>query len=160
MLTRTVSLKADKDDAVRTRRAFGRQSRRRMAVRRSSRLGPIADADKDEGIEDALDACPKVAGILNANPKKNGCPSDRDNDDIHVVDACPDVAGRKDPDPKKNGCPIADRDKDGIPDEKDACAELAGAPTNDPTTNGCPSDATVTARNTTKTRASMPRARR
>jgi len=47
-----------------------------------------------------------VMGVPNADPAKNGCPSDRDGDGIvDAEDACPDEPGPRDPDPKKNGCP-------------------------------------------------------
>ena len=50
------------------------------------------------------DACPKLAGVRNADPKLNGCPADGDKDGIYdVEDACPDVAGIKTDDPKTNG---------------------------------------------------------
>lgn len=76
---------------------------------------PPVDTDGD-GIPDATDGCPTVAG-----PKTlNGCP-DRDGDGIaDKDDACPDVAGAK----IFNGCP--DRDGDGIQDSKDKCPEVAG----------------------------------
>ncbi len=100
---------------------------------------PPSDRDND-GIVDADDACPDVAGIKTEDPKTNGCPSDRDKDGIvDTEDACPDVAGIKTDDPKTNGCP-SDRDKDGIVDTEDACPDVAGIKTEDPKTNGCPSD--------------------
>ena len=34
--------------------------------------------------------------------------------------------------------PVADRDKDGVPDETDACPDVPGIKTSDPKTNGCP----------------------
>jgi outer membrane protein OmpA-like peptidoglycan-associated protein len=46
--------------------------------------------------------------VANPDPKKNGCPPDRDGDGIpDDIDACPDVPGPTNPDPKKNGCPLA-----------------------------------------------------
>jgi len=81
-----------------------------------------------------------VAGVRSDDPKKNGCPSDRDGDGVFdLVDACPDVAGVKSDDPKKNGCPL-DRDGDAIPDDKDACPDIPGEPSDDPLRNGCPPD--------------------
>jgi OOP family OmpA-OmpF porin len=45
--------------------------------------------------------------VKDPDPKKNGCPADRDGDGIYDKDdACPDEAGVKDPDPKKHGCPV------------------------------------------------------
>jgi outer membrane protein OmpA-like peptidoglycan-associated protein len=75
-------------------------------------------------------------------PKINGCPPDRDNDEIpDHLDACPDQIGLPDPDPKRNGCPpLADRDGDKIPDAVDACPDAAGQPNANPKLNGCPGD--------------------
>ena len=36
--------------------------------------------------------------------------------------------------------PIADRDVDGVADDRDACPDIHGVATNDPKTNGCPPD--------------------
>ncbi len=112
---------------------------------------PPAPADRDgDGVPDASDACPDVAGVRTDDPKTNGCPpppppppappppADRDGDGVpDAQDACPDVAGVKTDDPKTNGCP-ADADGDGIPDTQDACPAVAGIKTDDPKTNGCP----------------------
>jgi len=69
----------------------------------STRLPP--DRDKD-GIADARDACPGVPGVVDEDPKKNGCPKDADSDGIaDAQDACPDVPGVMDADLQKNGCP-------------------------------------------------------
>lgn len=77
----------------------------------------VKDRDND-GVPDASDACPDVAG----KAALNGCP-DKDNDGIaDKDDKCPDVAGLK----KYDGCPIPDTDKDGINDEQDACPTVAG----------------------------------
>jgi OOP family OmpA-OmpF porin len=101
---------------------------------------PPSDRDHD-GILDAQDACPDLAGEPNEDPKKNGCPppKDRDGDGIFDDDdACPDQAGEPNEDPKKNGCPPADRDGDKILDEDDACPDEPGEPNDDPQKNGCP----------------------
>lgn len=101
---------------------------------------PPTDRD-DDGIGDAVDACPDTPGPANDDPAKHGCPppSDRDNDGIiDDEDACPDEAGVASDDPKKNGCPKRDRDNDGVLDEQDACPDEAGEKTEDPATNGCP----------------------
>jgi len=70
---------------------------------------PEQKKDRDhDGIPDAEDACPDVAGVHSDDPRKNGCPAeaDRDGDGIpDAQDACPDVKGVADPDPRKNGCP-------------------------------------------------------
>ena len=58
---------------------------------------PPPDRDGD-GVLDADDACPDVAGLKTGDPKTNGCPPppDRDGDGIvDADDACPDVAGVK-----------------------------------------------------------------
>jgi outer membrane protein OmpA-like peptidoglycan-associated protein len=89
---------------------------------------------------DGEDACIDVAGERHEDPKKNGCPSDRDEDGIlDKDDACPDEAGVQSDDPKKNGCP-PDRDGDGIVDPKDACPDVPGIASDDPERNGCPGD--------------------
>ena len=75
--------------------------------------------DKDgDGVLDADDKCPDVAGLANLM----GCP-DRDSDGIaDGDDKCPDVAGIA----KYNGCPIPDTDGDGINDEEDKCPAVKG----------------------------------
>jgi outer membrane protein OmpA-like peptidoglycan-associated protein len=105
---------------------------------------PRAHTDRDgDGIDDADDACPSVAGVKTSDPKTNGCPPpppDRDRDGIvDAEDACPDVGGVKTSDPKTNGCPL-DSDKDGIPDSLDACPQVAGVASSDAKKNGCPPD--------------------
>ena len=88
---------------------------------------PPADTDMD-GVIDADDKCPTVAGLA----KYNGCPiPDTDKDGINdEEDKCPTVAGLA----KYNGCPIPDTDKDGVNDEEDKCPTVAGFPRY----NGCP----------------------
>ena len=73
--------------------------------------------DKDgDGIVDALDKCPEVAGTA----ATNGCP-DTDGDGIaNADDACPDQAGVA----AFKGCP--DADADGIQDKEDECPTVAG----------------------------------
>lgn len=100
------------------------------------------DEDKD-GILDSLDACPKMAGVAQADKDKNGCPKaagDRDGDGMSDdVDACPETIGMKSNDPAKNGC-LPDRDKDGIPDTQDACGDVPGVGAQEQLKNGCPAD--------------------
>lgn len=68
---------------------------------------PAPDRDGD-GVDDANDACPDVAGVKTDDPMTNGCPPDRDGDGVDdAEDACPDAPGPADPDPKRNGCPLA-----------------------------------------------------
>ena len=103
------------------------------------RSGTCGDQDGD-GICDARDACPGVAGPASGNEAMHGCPrSDRDRDSIYDdEDACPDESGPRSADPKKNGCPRADRDGDAVYDDEDACPEEPGVRTHNPKTNGCP----------------------
>jgi len=104
---------------------------------------PAGKADGDgDGVQDATDACPAVAGMFSPDATKNGCPPPTDGDGDGVADpqdACKTVAGVASTDPAKNGCP-ADTDGDGVPDAQDACADVAGAASADPKTNGCPPD--------------------
>lgn len=77
----------------------------------------ILDKDGD-GIPDADDKCPDVAGLASLQ----GCP-DRDGDGIaDMDDKCPDQAGTG----KYQGCPIPDTDGDGINDEDDKCVTVKG----------------------------------
>ncbi len=97
------------------------------------------DSD-DDGIVDEQDACPNIAGVIDDDPKKNGCPPPLDDDEDGIIndqDACPNVAGVKNDDPAKNGCP-PDSDGDGIIDAEDACPEEPGVASAVPEKNGCP----------------------
>lgn len=86
-------------------------------------LNPVVDTDND-GIEDAEDQCPTIAGMA----QYNGCP-DSDGDGVSDKDdACPLVAGLA----QYNGCP--DTDADGIADNKDKCPYVAGTAARE----GCP----------------------
>jgi OmpA-OmpF porin, OOP family len=77
----------------------------------------VADTDGD-GIADANDKCPTVAGLV----AFNGCP-DTDSDGIaDADDKCPTVAGLS----KYQGCPIPDTDGDGVNDEDDKCPTVKG----------------------------------
>ena len=88
---------------------------------------PVIIKDKDnDGIVDAKDACPLLAGTAITN----GCP-DKDGDGIaDNNDKCADVAGTA----KYNGCPVPDTDNDGVNDEADKCPSVAGLARY----NGCP----------------------
>ena len=112
----------------------------------------VLDSDGD-GIEDALDLCPQVAGIAAFSgcpdtdndgipDSKDECPEypgleefqgcpDSDSDGVSDnEDECPNVAG-----PASNrGCPVTDRDGDGVSDDQDACPDERGLPA----LNGCP----------------------
>ncbi|MBW2523302.1 MAG: thrombospondin type 3 repeat-containing protein [Deltaproteobacteria bacterium] len=105
---------------------------------------PAADkADGDgDGVPDATDACPAVAGMFSPDASLNGCPPPQDADGDGIADpkdACKDVKGVANADPAKNGCP-ADTDGDGVADEQDACKDVAGVANADPAKNGCPAD--------------------
>ncbi|MFN0082429.1 MAG: OmpA family protein [Ferruginibacter sp.] len=77
----------------------------------------VVDRDGD-GVLDADDKCPDVAGLA----ALQGCP-DRDGDGIaDAEDKCPDVAGLA----KYQGCPIPDTDGDGLNDEQDKCVTVKG----------------------------------
>jgi OmpA-OmpF porin, OOP family len=77
----------------------------------------VLDRDGD-GVPDATDKCPDVAGLA----ALNGCP-DKDGDGIaDGDDKCPDVAGLA----KYQGCPIPDTDGDGVNDEEDKCPTEKG----------------------------------
>ncbi len=82
---------------------------------------PVVEKPKDtdgDGIIDAEDKCPTVAGIASLQ----GCP-DKDGDGIaDADDKCPTVPGLV----KYGGCPIPDTDKDGINDEEDKCPSVPG----------------------------------
>jgi len=81
------------------------------------------DTDKD-GINDDVDACPDLFGIIEAN----GCP-DADKDGvIDSEDLCPNDFGPA----NMRGCP--DNDGDGTPDKYDKCPTVQGAINDD----GCP----------------------
>ncbi|AEH01763.1 OmpA family protein [Lacinutrix sp. 5H-3-7-4] len=81
------------------------------------------DTDGD-GINDDVDACPDLFGIIEAN----GCP-DADGDSvIDSEDLCPNDFGPT----TMRGCP--DNDGDGTPDKYDKCPTVKGAINDD----GCP----------------------
>ena len=87
----------------------------------------VLDSDKD-GIIDANDECPFIAGIQNLN----GCP-DADADGIaDSKDQCPNEKGLV----ENSGCPIIiiDTDQDGIADKDDQCPDSKGIASN----YGCP----------------------
>jgi outer membrane protein OmpA-like peptidoglycan-associated protein len=86
-------------------------------------LAECPDLDLDgDGVKNAVDRCPKVAGTV------DGCP-DRDHDGVDDErDQCPDVAGL----PSLGGCP--DTDKDGVIDSLDQCPTVPGPPER----HGCP----------------------
>ena len=94
---------------------------------------PPAPADRDgDGVVDAADKCPDVAG----QAAFAGCPPpDADGDGVlDAADKCPNAAG-----PAANaGCP-ADRDGDGVADALDKCPDAPGPKER----NGCPEQRVV-----------------
>jgi len=85
----------------------------------------VLDRDGD-GVLDADDKCPDVAGVV----ALQGCP-DRDGDGINdEQDKCPTVKGFA----RYQGCPIPDTDGDGVNDEEDKCPTRVGPASN----QGCP----------------------
>ncbi len=85
------------------------------------------DTDGD-GITDADDKCPTVAGVA----KYQGCPiPDTDGDAVNDEDdKCPTEKGFA----RYQGCPIPDTDADGVNDEEDKCVDRKGPASN----QGCP----------------------
>ena len=84
-------------------------------------LPAVVEKDTDgDGIVDAKDSCPTVAGVA----KYNGCPiPDTDGDGINdEQDKCPTVPGVA----RYQGCPVPDTDGDGINDEQDSCPKVPG----------------------------------
>ncbi len=103
---------------------------------------PTDDTDGD-GVLNADDVCPSVAGI--AGGDRSGCPAitddDSDGDGVaNSIDFCPDQAGASESD----GCPIlTDTDGDGVPNADDLCPSDAGVIQPD-FASGCPLDGTGT----------------
>ncbi len=85
------------------------------------------DTDGD-GIADADDKCPTLKGLA----RYQGCPiPDTDGDGINdEQDKCPTVKGLA----RYQGCPIPDTDGDGVNDEEDKCIDRKGPASN----QGCP----------------------
>jgi len=123
---------------------------------------PDPDPDKD-GVLDAADLCPSVAGPASNNgcpevdtdrdglldkddrcantpgPVENGgCPdTDRDGDGIvDRLDRCPDQRG----DQANQGCLPPDADNDGFPDAVDKCPQQAETKNNYQDDDGCPDE--------------------
>lgn len=92
-----------------------------VVTQRAYGISCIEDLDGD-GIADANDKCPEVAGTT----AFDGCPpTDTDKDGVYdSEDNCPTVYG------KIKGCP--DTDNDGIIDNEDDCPKVAGK------IKGCP----------------------
>ena len=99
-----------------------------------------SESDRDgDSLADSLDACPSIAGRIDAD--QPGCPqASRDDSDgdgsANSVDACPLQAGPASAD----GCSLfVDEDGDGIPDDDDICPQDFGAFRID-FALGCPTD--------------------
>jgi outer membrane protein OmpA-like peptidoglycan-associated protein len=102
---------------------FGKKDEMDSVPDLSIEKDPMMDMDHD-GIVDAFDACPTVAGIA----AFAGCP-DTDGDGVQDSrDDCPEIAGLI----EMKGCP--DTDGDGVADVMDECPTLAG----DIANKGCP----------------------
>ena len=99
-------------------------------VNRTVAVAPV-DTDGD-GVPDATDNCPAVAGPSS----NNGCPLPPDTDGDGTPDPsdnCPNDFGP----PSNQGCPVPtvdDTDGDGLIDSADTCPNDPGPPSN----NGCP----------------------
>jgi len=79
-----------------------------------------------DGIADTDDMCPNYAGTA----KLKGCPGDEDNDGVHDgIDKCPKSVGPV----NKKGCAV-DTDGDGVADINDKCPKVKGIAAN----KGCP----------------------
>lgn len=94
---------------------------------RSNKGCPFKDRDGD-GIGDAQDKCPDVAGL----PKFQGCPDTDGDGIIDIEDECPKVWGVL----SYKGCPPPpnDSDHDGVSDIDDLCPDVPGPKSN----KGCP----------------------
>lgn len=105
---------------------YGREAFRLVLGIRYER---IAEPDQDnDGIPDAIDACPTVPEDKDGREDTDGCPEDEpvvdsDKDGIpDVADGCPEAPGPE----QLDGCP--DRDGDQIPDQVDKCPDVMGTP--------------------------------
>ncbi len=99
---------------------------------------PPPDGDED-GIVDADDACPAVAGVASSDPEQHGCPADGDKDGVvDSADTCPTEHHGEHPDPTRTGCPAIDTDSDGVWDHMDVCVNEPVGPLPDPSRKGCP----------------------
>ncbi|MCC6622695.1 MAG: OmpA family protein [Deltaproteobacteria bacterium] len=84
-------------------------------------FGGCLDTDGD-GMPDNTDQCPEEAGVVEHRGCKPPPPPDTDGDGvIDAEDSCPSEAGSK----RTKGCP--DRDRDGIADASDKCPDQAGS---------------------------------
>lgn len=92
---------------------------------------PPEDPDRDhDGIVNAKDGCPDVAGVA-----PHGCP-DTDGDGFRdEVDACVEVPGVA-----PDGCPVKDSDGDGFLDPDDDCVFEPETKNNYKDDDGCPDD--------------------
>jgi outer membrane protein OmpA-like peptidoglycan-associated protein len=113
------------------------------------------DRDQD-GIGDAMDACPPQGGPASEDPTRHGCPprADLDGDGIpDEEDACVDRQGPRTQRRGTHGCPPpapppvaaapVDRDGDGVVDGEDDCPGESGDPAGAPGRRGCPRPSVV-----------------
>ena len=99
---------------------------------------PPRDSDAD-GIPDAEDACPTIAGAPSGDPHVRGCPRDTDGDGVpEAEDLCPNERAGEHPDPARKGCPNRDVDGDGVPEAEDLCPNEKAGEHPDPARKGCP----------------------
>jgi outer membrane protein OmpA-like peptidoglycan-associated protein/opacity protein-like surface antigen len=101
--------------------------------------GPPPDKDQD-GIQDALDKCPKRAEDWDGFEDSDGCPeADNDEDGVmDVADKCPLKPEDKDGFEDGDGCPDLDNDKDGVGDADDKCPNQAEDKDGFQDDDGCP----------------------
>jgi len=106
-------------------------------------FGGRSDADRD-GLEDRLDACPRVPEDYDGFEDEDGCP-DYDNDDDGLADAddpCPMDPEDRDGFQDDDGCPDPDNDGDGIIDARDKCPDASEDDDGFRDDDGCPHPAT------------------
>lgn len=126
------------------------EAKAKRAVLRSRECGPkqvlvredttkvvrIEEADRDgDGVLDASDQCPSLAGPADNKGCPREAPKDRDGDGLlDANDRCPDQPEDVDGFQDDDGCPEADNDNDGVTDIADKCPVEPGPVA----TFGCP----------------------
>jgi len=121
-------------------------AKRAVEVALTASVG-CGDADRDEdGIPDAIDACPDDPEDTDGDADDDGCPDldpagDVDGDGIpNGEDLCVTQAEDVDRHEDDDGCPedSPDRDGDGLPDAVDACPDEPGDLNVSGEEDGCP----------------------
>ena len=109
---------------------------KRAAISVSPKGCPDPDSDGD-GILDFDDTCPRLPETKNGYQDEDGCPDDASlsNYDFSKTTTSPPPSAPK-PKPKPTG--PADRDKDGIPDDKDRCPDEPETINGKTDGDGCP----------------------